>query len=136
MSEPEKEVAKGKADRVPRLVCAFSALFAIAVPAFAVIVGVRLQPVLAEMIVRCGRIGGGEGGAVTAAKILDACEPASWLLLVVGVAAAVVLFALMRKNSTAGTLDGAGTIAILLTLSGALSAFYLAAMLFAVALSV
>lgn len=57
-------------------------------------------------------------------------------MLGVGVLAAISLFLLMRKNSDAGTLHGAGRIVLALGAVGALSAFYLAALLFAAAISV
>lgn len=130
MSDTEKST---DSEKLPRLVCAFAGLFALAVPAFSILAGTRLQAALGEIVLR--NLGGNETAGLSAA-ILDSCRPASWVLLVVGVVAAISLFSLMRKNSTAGTLVGAGRIAIALTLTGALSVFYLTAMLFAVALSV
>lgn len=130
MSKNETVEPKQKTDGTPRLVCAFSGFFALAVPAFSVIVGARLHPALTEVVARGVRA---DGDAAIAGTILDVCEPTSWILLTIGVIAAISLFALMRKNSTAGTLVGAGRISLLLTLTGALSAFYLAALLFAAA---
>lgn len=129
MSDSEKSKDP---QNLPRLVCAFAGLFALAVPAFALVAGARLQPALGEIVIR----GVGNGDAASASVvILDSCRVASWALLAVGVAAALSLFSLMRKNSAAGTLHGAGRIALALALTGALSAFYLTALLFAVALS-
>lgn len=129
MSEPEKPV---KSENLSRVVCAFAGLFALAIPAFSVIAGARTQSALGEIVIRNTR---GEADAVSV-FILDACQIASWCVLGVGVLAAISLFLLMRKNSDAGTLNGAGRIVLALGAAGALSAFYLAALLFAVAISV
>lgn len=130
MSDSEKSKDP---QNLPRLVCAFAGLFALAVPAFSLIAGTRLHSALSEIVFRS--VGPGDTASASVV-ILDSCRFASWALLAVGVIAAISLFALMRKNSSAGTLNGAGRITLALTLTGALSAFYLAALLFAVALSV
>lgn len=118
---------------LPRIVCAFAAFFALGVPGFSVIVGARLQSALSEIVARS--VGPFETTSWPVA-ILDACRVSSWALLIIGLIAAGSLFALMRKNSDAGSLLGAGRITLVLGMTGALSAFYLAALLFAVAFSV
>lgn len=128
MSNSEKPV---EPENLPRLVCAFAGLFALAIPAFSVVAGARTQAVLGEIVM--SRLRAGEANSVAVA-ILDACKPASWTLLSVGVVAAASLFLLIPKNSAAGTLNGAGRITLALGLTGALSVFYLAALIFAVVL--
>lgn len=121
-------------ENLPRVICAFSGLFALGVPAFSVIVGAKLQPALAQLAE--SRVFADSGSAPADAPafwILNACGAISWALLAIGVLAAVSLFALMRKNSSAGTLRGAGRVALMLGLTSALSAFYLAALVFAAA---
>ena len=108
MDETEKQ--KNAPKTLPRTLCAFAGFFAFAVPAFAVAAGTRVHASLAEIAAR------------NAAGDPDSFSPAA-------------LFALMRKNAAPGTLTGAGRIVAALTLTGALSSFYLAALLFAVALS-
>lgn len=130
MSESEKPE---NPKNLPRLVCAFAGLFALAVPAFSVIVGARVQSALGEIVLN--NLGPLETASLSVV-ILDACKITSWALLIVGAIAALSLFALMRKNSSADTLIGAGRITLALGATGALSAFYLAALVFAAALSV
>lgn len=130
MSESEKPE---NPKNLPRLVCAFAGLFALAVPAFSVIVGARAQSALGEIVLN--NLGPLETASLSVV-ILDACKVTSWALLIVGAIAALSLFALMRKNSSADTLIGAGRITLALGATGALSAFYLAALVFAAALSV
>lgn len=130
MSNPEKPV---EPKNLPRLVCAFAGLFALAMPAFAVMVGAGTQAALGEIAMRQRYADAVNSVSVS---ILDACQIASWGLLAVGVIAAVSLFLLMRKNSAAGTLHGAGRITLALAGTGALSVFYLAALIYAAAFSV
>ncbi len=130
MSDPEKQK---EPENLPRLVCAFAGFFALAVPAFSVLAGARAQSALGEVVMN-GAYAYGEVPALTQV-ILDACRPASWALLAIGIIAALSIFALMRRNSRAGTLIGSGRIVVALGLTGTLSAFYLAAQIFAVALT-
>lgn len=118
---------------LPRLICAFAGLFALAIPAFSVIVGSRTQSALGELVLQ--NISGQDANTVSV-YILDTCGIASWSVLGIGLVAAISLFLLMRKNSVAGTLNGAGRIVLALGLASAVSVFYLAALLFAAALSV
>ena len=131
MDETEKQ--KNAPKTLPRTLCAFAGFFAFAVPAFAVAAGTRVHASLAEIAAR--NAAGVPESFSPAAAILDSCGVASWALFAVGAAAALWLFALMRKNAAPGTLTGAGRIVAALTLTGALSSFYLAALLFAIALS-
>ena len=131
MSDSEKQK---EPENLPRVVCAFAGFFAFAVPAFSVLAGARAQSALGEVVMNALRPDA--TASPFSCAVLDACRPASWALLAVGFVAALSLFALMRGNSRAGTLHGAGRIVVALGLTGALSAFYLAAQIFAVALSV
>ena len=131
MSESEKQK---EPENLPRVVCAFAGFFAFAVPAFSVLAGARAQSALGEIVTSGFRAD--VSSSSLSVVVLDSCRPASWALLAVGFVAALSLFALMRGNSRAGTLLGAGRIVVALGLTGALSAFYLAAQIFAVALSV
>ncbi|MBP3302207.1 MAG: hypothetical protein J6L64_03620 [Opitutales bacterium] len=130
MSNSEKPV---EPKALPRLVCAFAGLFALAIPAFSVTVGAGTQAALGEITMRQSYA---DTVNPVSVAILDACQIASWGLLAVGVIAALSLFSLMRKNSSAGTLRGAGRITLALAGTGALSAFYLAALIYAAAFSV
>ncbi len=131
MSDSEKQK---EPENLPRLVCAFAGFFALAVPAFSVLAGARAQSALVDVAMR--DVYARDELPALSQGILDACAPASWALLAIGIVAALSLFALMRKNSRAGTLVGAGRIVVALGLTAMLSAFYLAAQIFAVALTV
>ncbi len=131
MSDSEKQK---EPENLPRLVCAFAGFFALAVPAFSVLAGARAQSALVDVAMR--NVYARDELPALSQWILDACAPASWALLAIGIVAALSLFALMRKNSRAGTLVGAGRIVVALGLTAMLSAFYLAAQIFAVALTV
>lgn len=130
MSNSEKPV---EPKNLPRLVCAFAGLFALAMPAFAVMVGAGTQAALGELVVRNVYADAPDFASVT---ILDFCQAASWGLLAVGAIAAISLFLLIPKNNKAGTLHGTGRITLALAGTGALSVFYLAALIYAVAFSV
>lgn len=131
MSDSEKQK---EPENLPRLVCAFAGFFALAVPAFSVLAGARAQSALVDIAMR--DVYARDELPALSQGILDACRPASWALLAIGIVAALSLFALMRKNSRAGTLVGGGRIVVALGLTAMLSAFYLAAQIFAVALTV
>jgi hypothetical protein len=130
MSNSEKPV---EPKNLPRLVCAFAGLFALAMPAFAVMVGAGTQTALGEIAMRQSYADAVNSVSVA---ILDACQIASWCLLAVGVIAAISLFLLIPKNNRAGTLHGTGRITLALAGTGALSVFYLAALIYAVAFSI
>ena len=129
MSDSEKPV---EPKNLPRIVCAFAGLFALAIPAFSVIAGVRTQAALGEIVIRNTYA----NVNTMSVFILDTCKIASWCVLGIGFIAAISLLLLMRKNSEAGTLNGAGRIVLVLSSVGALSVFYLASLLFAAAISV
>ena len=129
MSDSEKPV---EPKNLPRIVCAFAGLFALAIPAFSVIAGARTQAALGEVVIRNTYA----NVNTMSVFILDTCKIASWCVLGIGIIAAISLLLLMRKNSEAGTLNGAGRIVLALSSVGALSVFYLASLLFAAAISV
>ena len=129
MSDSEKPV---EPKNLPRIVCAFAGLFALAIPAFSVIAGARTQAALGEIVIRNTYA----NVNTMSVFILDTCKIASWCVLGIGFIAAISLLLLMRKNSEAGTLNGAGRIVLVLSSVGALSVFYLASLLFAAAISV
>lgn len=117
-------------DRLPRIVCAFAAFFTLAIPALSLATGIAAHPFLVELATRAEQ--GGVREPVSVA-ILDAQAPASWILALLAIVLSIRTFWLVRSNTKAGTLSGAGRIVLSLGLASVFSAFYLSALLLAAA---